>query len=374
MSWQTRWSNSALPERNQQLDIIQSQIQTNLDEIEKLQNQLGELTNARQITDTQTQISAQQSKLAALRANYADLLANTSQGALNTLTIIESAKVPSIPIGSDKLIIIGLSAAIALAMASIGAYVYEAMDDTIKPNDDIQRYIQSPILGTIGNIPGKNNLDYVAEAPSSLVSDNFRLLRTNLEFLGIDHPLKSLLITSSGPGEGKSTIASNLALSLAQTEKKVIIVDADFRNPTIHHVVEVENPKGLSDVIRGTIGVREALLPWGPNRVDILPAGSQPPNPTELLGSTKMREILDCLNEIADIVIIDGPPLVIADSLVLSSKVDGLLLVMQLGLTKKKSLQTAIRLVTQSGAKILGIVWNRVPGQPYYNYYNNVSK
>lgn len=350
----------------QQLATLQKQITDTEAEIAKLQQQLGDLNSARQIEDMQTQITAQESKLSSLRENYATLLANTSAGAINTLTIIEQAELPVTPSGPSKLIVIALAGTIAVVLAALGAYLIEALDDTLKTQEEIADQFEVPVLGSIGKIPKENAMDYVAHEPQSAISDEFRLLRTNLEFFGVDKPLKTMLVTSPGISEGKSTVASNLALSLAQTEKKVILVDADFRRPNLHTAVGVPNQHGLSEISLGSVGLQEALVPWNDGRLYFLPSGNPPPNPTELLGSMRMQGVLERIKEEADIVVIDGPPLIVADSLVLASKVDGVLLVLQLGRTRKRAISMVKERLQQSGAKILGIVLNRVSEHDSY--------
>jgi len=350
----------------QQLSTLQTQITDTQAQIDQLQQQLGELNSARQITDMQTQIAAEQSKLSSLQANYASLLASTSSGAMNTLTIIEQAELPVTPNGPSKLIIVALAGAVALVLAALGAYLIEALDDSLKTQEEVEAQFNEPVLGMIGKIPKDSAMDYVASEPRSVIADEFRMLRTNLEFFNIDKSRKTILVTGLGISEGKSTIAANLAISLAQNDKRVILVDADFRRPNLHTAVGVANAQGLSDIWLGSVGMAEVLVPWNNSRVYFLPSGGTPPNPTELLDSIRMKKILERIKEAADFVVIDGPPLTVPDSVVLASKVDGVLLVIQLGRTRKRMVSVAKDRFQQSGAKVLGIVLNRVPQHDSY--------
>jgi succinoglycan biosynthesis transport protein ExoP len=357
---------------NDQLDKLQSQIQDTNTEVEKMQQQLGDLNSARQIADMQTQITAQQQKLTALQTNYASLLVTTKSGATNTLSLIESAGLPITPIGPNKLMIVVLASAIGLALSSLAAYVMEALDDSLKSTEEINRLIKAPILGNIAKIPQNNNkMAYVVEEPRSPVSDAFRLLRTNLEFLGIKNPLQVILITSPDIEDGKSTISSNLAASIAQSRnKRVILVDADLRKPTLHTGLGVENRNGLSEICLGTINIQDAMIPWGYGELKLIPAGVVPPNPVELLSSDKFSQAIEEMRAYADVIIIDSPPIFLADTLVLSGKVDGVLVVLRPGYTRKKSVVRILDHFQKTGANFLGIILNRVAkSESYYSDY-----
>ena len=356
---------------NDQLDKLQSQIQETNAEIEKLQQQLGDLNSARQIADMQEQITAQQQKLTSLQSNYASLLGTTQSGATNTLSLIEPAGLPVTPIGPNKKMTVALAAAIGLALSSLAAYVLEALDDSLKSTEEINRLIKAPILGYIGEIPQNNRMTYVAENPRSPVSDAFRLLRTNLEFLGIKNPLQVILITSPDIEDGKSTISSNLAASIAQSRnKRVILVDADLRKPTLHTGLGVENRNGLSEICLGTINIQDAMIPWGYGELKLIPAGVVPPNPVELLSSDKFSQAIEEMRAYADVIIIDSPPIFLADTLVLSGKVDGVLVVLRPGYTRKKSVARILDHFQKTGANFLGIILNRVAkSESYYSDY-----
>ena len=356
---------------NTQLDKLQSQIQETNAAIEKLQQQLGDLNSARQIADMQEQIAAQQQKLTTLQTNYASLLVTTQSGATNTLSIIESAGLPITPIGPNKIMTVALASAIGLVLSSLAAYVIEALDDSLKSTEDINRLIKAPILGNIQKIPEKNKMSYVVEEPRAPVSDAFRMLRTNLEFLGIKNPLQVILVTSPDVDDGKSTISSNLAASIAQSRnKKVILVDADLRKPTLHTGLGVENRNGLSEICLGTINIQEAMIPWGYGELKLIPAGVIPPNPVELLSSIKFSQALDEMKAYADVIIIDSPPVFLADTLVLSGKADGVLVVLRPGYSRKKAVARLVDQFQKTGTNLIGVVLNRVAiSESYYSDY-----
>ena len=352
-----------------QLDILQNQINNAQDQIEELTSQLSTLNSARQIADTEAQIATLTSGLNTLRSNYAGLLANTQQGAFNILSIIEPANLPTFPVGPNRMMTVLLSAAVGLALAAGAAYLLEYLDKSVKSVEEIARLVPAPRIGVISEM-GKdiNSWSIVANQPRSRTADEFRILRTNLEFMGVDSPIHSVFVTSSNSGEGKSTIAVNLAFILSQAGKKVILIDADFRKPNIHKILGISNRVGLSDAFRENVDVMDCIVRLEEHELEIISSGPLPPNPTDLLSSSKMNKLLDELQNKFDILIIDGPPLLVADAAVLSSKVSGVLLVVQPGYTQKGALKTIQEQLKTSRARILGVVVNRTSQNVGYYY------
>jgi capsular exopolysaccharide synthesis family protein len=329
------------------------------------------LISARQINDKQDQISSLQSKLNAMENNYGLLLSNTQQGAINTLTIIASAELPTNPIGSMKGLTILLAAAAGLLLAAGEAYLLEYLDDTLKTADDVQRLFSAPILGHIfEQRNGKNEETrlYAADDLHHPIAEAFRTLRTNIEFSEMDRPLKTILVTSADVGDGKTSVAANLALSLAQTEKAVFLLDFDLRRPSVHEFFELDNNHGLVDLISGRAALGDVLRFKGERKVGVLTSGGIPLNPTEILSSKKMDQLVSKLAEAADVVIIDGPPLIVADAKVIAPKVDGVLLVVRPGHTRRSLALGAAEQIKLAGARVVGVVLNRIPlrGADYY--------
>lgn len=364
-----------------QLDNLQLQITETEAEIQTLREALGGMDSARQIADTQVQITALEAKLADLQGIYSDLLANTQGGAINTISVIEEAFKPVVPIGPNKLLIILLSAAVGLSLAVVAAYVLEYMDDTVKSPEEVEKLTDVPVIGYLSEL----DIDdvgalYAADNPRHPSVEEMRTLRTNLEFAGVDQPLKTLLITSTEMEVGKTSVAANLAIVMSQAEKDVILVDADLRRPNVHNFYGFQNKIGISDVFRGEYELDGVTKQWPGGEVEVITAGDLPPNPSELLGSKRMSEIMENLGSQADIVIIDGPPFVVADAPVLASKVDGVLLIVRLGHTRKPAISALMEQISRSGAKVIGVALNRIParsigyytGNPYYSaYYTN---
>ncbi|AYE33871.1 CpsD/CapB family tyrosine-protein kinase [Clostridium septicum] len=210
----------------------------------------------------------------------------------------------------------------------------------------------------------------VENKPRSVAAESYRTLRTNIQYSSFDEECKSIVITSSEPGEGKSTTAANLALSLAQGEKKVILIDCDLRKPSIHKKFKISNLTGLSDVLIGQKKLIQVLKRHGDNLL-LLTSGKIPPNPSEMLGSKAMKNLLKELRENFDYIIIDTPPVqAVTDSQVLSTEADGTLLVIKAEKTKRDSVHNSINLLRKVNANIIGTVLNGVNNNSEnYHYY-----
>lgn len=216
----------------------------------------------------------------------------------------------------------------------------------------------------------------VRSAPKSPGAEAIRSLRTNLQFVGVDRALKSVMVSSAGPAEGKTTIASNLSASLAEAGTKTIIVGADLRKPSVHKVFGCGNQVGLTNVLLGQVSLKDALLDTNIENLRILPSGPIPPNPAELIGSEAMRELTTEIAEMCDFVIYDATPVVaVTDAVLLSRMVDGVLLVVAMNQTPREMLATAKQQLEQVNARILGVVANRVAvggtSYMYYYYYSS---
>jgi capsular exopolysaccharide synthesis family protein len=199
--------------------------------------------------------------------------------------------------------------------------------------------------------------------PRSPAAEAYRTLRTNLYFSSLDRALETLLVTSAAPGEGKSTILSNLAVTMAQGEKRTILVDADLRRPSLHDLFNVGNSQGLTTMVVDDSALAEPpLVATGVENLLLLPSGPQPPNPAEILGSRRMEEIIATLKARADIVLFDAPPAVaVTDAAVLGTKVDGVLLVFSAGKTRREHAERAKEVLERVQVRLIGAVLNNAP-------------
>lgn len=213
--------------------------------------------------------------------------------------------------------------------------------------------------------------------PSAAASEAFRVLRTNLQFLGLDKPLKSILVTSATPGEGKTTTIVNLAVTFAQTGARVCLVDADLRRPTVAKVLGIDNWTGLTTALIGQEGLDACLHETSVPDLVVLPSGPIPPNPAELLGSGRMSQLLADLEERFDMVLVDSPPVMaVTDAAVLAPKVGGALLVVRSGVVARTQVSRAKEALEAVKAKLLGVVLGAVSQEGrdgyYYYYYQSV--
>ncbi len=328
-------------------------------------------------SEEQAELARLQTDLAGYRNSYASLLQSYEQMRLaarsaDNIVILRRAQEPARqkepPTARNA-----LSAGLAAAVLVLGmVFLIDYLDDTIKTPDDVSRLLGMGTLGAVGRLENRNEELVTLSHPLSPMSEAFRRLRTNIRFASVDRPIKTLLITSADAVEGKSLTASNLAVSMAQAGLKVIIVDADLRRPRMHEIFGLRPQDGLTGaLLDGSPDGR--LQPVQQEGLKVLPAGELPPNPAELLGSRRMRELLDLLSQQADVVLLDSPPLLpVTDAAVLAREVDGVLLLVDSGNTRRGAARQAIESLRQVGANVIGVVLNKVANgrDGYYYYYH----
>lgn len=210
--------------------------------------------------------------------------------------------------------------------------------------------------------------------PKGPIAEQFRTIQTNIGFMGIDHPIKTLAFTSANTSEGKSTVTDNVAIAWAQTGKRVLLIDADLRRPTLHPTFNVSNRQGLTSILtsnENSINVEDFVQASGVDNLDILTSGPIPPNPAQLLNSNRLQAFIDAVERQYDIVILDVPPLLaVSDTQALMRKLDGVVLVVKNGQTEKLAAKRAVELLRLSKTRILGYVMNDVgrDGDAGYGY------
>ncbi len=326
---------------------------------------------------------ALEGQLVNLRSTYAALLSFSSASTSNLLTVVEPAEPSTSPVAPRTLLNTLLAAALGLLVVAAIAFVAEQLDDSIKDAEAIEEVAHLATLGSITKMSGDRGRQEMYRLaaflyPRSGAAEAFRALRANVEFAAVDAPVRTLLVSSAIPGEGKTVMASNLAIVFAQSGRKVILVDADLRKPGVHKLFNLPNAEGLTSMLRSdAIDLQAASHETEEAYLRVLTTGPLPPNPAELLGSQRMRTVLATLQKSADLVILDSPPLeAVADASVMSSFVDGTILVVDAGRSRRRSVRRARELLERAGARVLGAVLNRAAAtspSSYTGYYGEAD-
>lgn len=369
--------------------------------IASLERSLGEIEqNIRDLRARLSTYPGKQSQFAQLQLEvelqndtYRYLLSQLEAARISAATIAPYVQIVEpaqgafrVGMGLRQKVTIGLM--IGLFVAIMAAFFLEYLDQTIKTSADVERALEVPVLGLIPleamqsgpvttgtNGRRRQNLPLVSLlSPDHPASEAYRTLRTNVTFVNAEQrQLQLLVVTSPGPGEGKSTTAANLAITLAQQGSHTLLVDADLRRPLVHRAFNLVQEPGLTDVLVGTASLREAIRPNVVPKLDVLPAGALPPNPSELLGSEAMQRLQEQLRGQYDTIIFDSPPtLAVTDATVLGASSDGVILVVRAGETDEVAAQRALQQLKRVQAKIAGTVLNGIQKQRdrYYNYYS----
>jgi capsular exopolysaccharide synthesis family protein len=287
------------------------------------------------------------------------------------LSRVKDALPPLTPSSPNVPLNLALGALVGLAIG-IGAAVLRAVLDTrIRTPRDVEQVTDRPLIGAIAFDPKAKERPLIVHAdPLSPRAESFRAMRTNLQFLETDGRA-SYVITSSVPSEGKSTTTINLAIALADAGKRVALLDTDLRKPKVAEYLGIEGGAGLTDVLIGRARLGDVMLPWGNRSLYVLPSGKIPPNPSELLGSKSMRELLAALERDVDIVLCDAPPLLpVTDAAILANAMSGAILVVAAGRTNRHQLSGAVDALNTAGAHVAGVAMTMVPtrGPDSYAY------
>jgi len=347
-----------------QLADLESKIEQTRAEIEDVQARLEQANSARVIQEYQSNIQALQTKLAGYQNTYASLLPSV-EGGTNQITMFEPATTPTAPISPNVPETVATAAAIGLVLALGGAFLIEYLDDTVRSGEEVTRLTGLPLMASIARMEGdgpESERLITVQDPLSPVSEAYRVLRTGVRFASVDRPLRTFMVTSAGPSEGKSVTVANLAVTFAEAGQRVLLVDADLRRAVQHRIFHVSNFRGLSDaLLEGNQSLAEDIQHTDVSNLSIMTAGEFPPNPSELLASDRMGELIEELKRRYDLVLFDSPPsLVVADGAILGSRVDGVLLVADVGQTHRKAAQFVAEELRRARANLLGAVLNRV--------------
>ena len=344
-------------------------------EIAKVQVVSGGGQSTGSSADAERALRDLQSSEAILTKSLADIRLEEARSTDN-LFAIERASAPTRPIRPRTAQNTLMAAVLGALLAAGVAFLIEYLDDVLKNPDEVQKVLGVATLGAVPLIPEVANGDELSiTGEHAMAKESYRVLRTNLQFASVDRPLHTVLVTSPSPSEGKSLTAANLSIVLAQAGRRVILVDADLHRPRQHRIFKLPHNVGLTSALLDETGSLDGLL--CETRVPglrVMTGGQVPPNPAELLGSTRMRDLLAQLTSLADIVVVDSPPtMAVSDTAVLSGLVDGVLLVLDAGKTRREMAVRALTGLRQVQAHVLGVVLNRMPsrgpGSYYYYYY-----
>jgi len=296
------------------------------------------------------------------------------------IRVIDRAEVPRIPVKPKKRLNLLLAVIVGL-VAGIGlAFFFEYLDNTIKIPEDLKQYLKIPYLGPTPLIEAKgkarNNGSMSPElvclhAPKSTASESYRGIRTNILFSSAGAAPQVILLTSPGPREGKTLTTSNLAIAMAQSGSRVLLIDCDLRRPKIHSLFGVTRDRGITNLLVGSDGFERTVVHSEIPHLDLVLSGPLPPNPSEMLGSTRMADLLKELRKRYDRILIDSPPITaVTDAIILSKSVDGVVLVIRAGDTVREVAKNGLNQLQAVGARILGGVLNAVDiGKDKYYYY-----
>ena len=358
----------------EQLRKLEQSMRETEEEIGRRQADLSAALSARQIRQYEDQIGALEAKQATLQSTYVGLLASTDQGSANTVNVLDPPTVPVEPVSNRMYLYVLVAMVIGAGLAVAGVYVMELFDDRLVTVEQVQEVTGLTTLGTLpdARIDATGETLIMLSSPHSTEAEAFRVLRTNLLFASVDHELRSLLVTSPTPAEGKSFVSSNLATAFAQTGKRVILVDADLRKPTLHRVFGLVNNVGVtSALVSGADAIAGSLQATAIADLRVMTSGPLPPNPSELLSSQRMQELLHNLGAHCDLVVIDSPPVVVvSDTAVLATRTDGVLLVLSSDKMRRDLARNAVAALHQVKALILGVAINRVTGGEHGYYYS----
>lgn len=310
----------------------------------------------------------------------------------NNIRILEPAIAPNGPVSPKPLLNIGLAIVLGFALGTMIAFGLESMDNTVNGHEEVEQLTGVPVLGLVPLI-GKGRTERkdmslsdlrakdltIIENPKSQLAEACRSIRTNLLFLAPHKNLKSLLITSPGPQEGKTTTAINIAVIMAQSGARVLLVDADMRKPRLHRAFGIASEVGLSNLILGTVGLDEVIFKTEVDNLSLLPCGPIPPNPSELLHTERFKKLKTDLAQQYDWILFDSPPTsAVTDPVVVGNIVDGMLLVVRASSTRRDAVAAATRQLSASGGRLLGTIINRADFSKrlyrydrYYQYYRS---
>jgi capsular exopolysaccharide synthesis family protein len=358
----------------EQMGILEQAIEESKVEIEQLRASPGLLTQA-ELATLQSSRSQQQAAYANLLSGYLSI--RTMKTRLLDLVVAEPAQPPDEPIRPRKVFNTAVAVVGGGGIACAVAFLLEYLNDTLEDADEMQRTLSLPSLGVIPLAKSWQRDGHArAWEEEWPIGEAFRMLRTNIQFASVDGNLRKLLVTSSGPGEGKTSVVTNLGAAMARNNRKVLLVDADLRRSQLHRALGVPNSTGLTSLLLDEVNQKSCIRETDVPNLYVLPSGPLPPNPSELLGSQRMAQLIEELGSLADVILFDTPPvLACADAMVLASRTDGIVLVVDSRSTRREAATRALEMLRNVDARVLGGILNKVRSvsSEYYHYYKSDS-
>lgn len=369
-------AQSGDPARNkftdEQLTKTQLLIIATEEQIAKKQDEMGTIQSARDLENAKQEIQTLQERLILLQTNYSNLAATSKPAVSNSLQLIGPATLPTVPSGINNYLIMAIAGVAGLVLGGGAAYLLEGLDATLKTPKEIEKALGLPLIGYLMDMGKEYRFSrYVADHPRSMYAEAVRTLRANLEIQAPEKRIKTLMVTSPDQGDGKTSVSVNLAISFAQGGKSVILIDADLRRPSIHKYFAFDERTGVSDVIDGKVKPASALQAWGDGGLSVMTAGDSKEIGDEFFSPEKVEKLLNEVKVLADIVIVDNPPIAVSDALIFASKVDAILLVVRPGSTNRDLAKLMKQRIDDVQGKILGVVLNGIPitKSGYYGVY-----
>ncbi|MDQ2682112.1 MAG: polysaccharide biosynthesis tyrosine autokinase, partial [Chloroflexota bacterium] len=368
-------------ELQQRIDDLKADIDAKRDQIFALEQ--SEDANSEsvinQIDDLNEDIARDQANIQLFQTQIGTIVANPG----DTVRVFSNAVPPTAPFAPRKMLNLILGIMLGLMLAAGLVLLLDYLDNTVKATLDFPTLVGGPLLATVRNIdrlkPGPSQL-FMLDDPKGVASESIRLLRTNIEFASATRELVSISLTSPNPGEGKSTIAANLAVGLAQAGFITTLIDADLRRPTQHRIFAASNDRGLSTLLAypdrpWKWAAQETMLP----NLTLITSGPIPPNPADLLSLDRLRLLMQELRDAVDVIVVDSPPvLAVSDPLIVAAHVDGTALVTLGGKTRLDQLKRAVQILHRGAPRIIGVVLNQQgdkhEGGYYYQEYSAVAE
>lgn len=286
-----------------------------------------------------------------------------------SLTVVSAAETPAVPFAPSRPLFVVIGLVLGLAAGVLVALLRAVFGNQVTSERDLARATDAPVLGRIGRFSGTA---VIRRDPLSAVAEEYRRIRTNLEFADIDAAARVVVITSAQPGEGKSTTALNVALAMAESSQKVLLVDADLRKPSVAVNTGLDGSVGLTTVLLGRARLTDAVQDFGDTGLKVLPSGELPPNPSQLLGSAAFARLVETLRKDYDYVVVDAPPLIpVTDALKLVPLADGAVLVALNRSTRVGEFARAVESLELINATLLGVVLNQAQVLVKQAYYGN---